>query len=36
MKKQLMAFAAAAMIAMPVAAQDIKVGVILGYTGPIE
>ena len=31
-----MAFAAAAMIAMPVAAQDIKVGVILGYTGPIE
>ena len=36
MKRQLMAFAAAAMIAMPVAAQDIKVGVILGYTGPIE
>ena len=36
MKRQLLAFAAAAMIATPAAAQDIKIGVILGYTGPIE
>ncbi len=36
MKKQILAIAAAAMLATPVAAQDIKIGVILGYTGPIE
>ena len=36
MKKSFLAFAAAAMLATPVAAQDIKIGVILGYTGPIE
>ena len=36
MKKLLIASAGIVLMAAPVAAQDIKLGVILGYTGPIE
>ncbi|OUR76143.1 branched-chain amino acid ABC transporter substrate-binding protein [Alphaproteobacteria bacterium 46_93_T64] len=36
MKKLLMAAATVALMSTPVQAEDIKIGVILGYTGPIE
>lgn len=36
MRKLLLASAALAMLSAPAAAEDIKVGVILGFTGPIE
>lgn len=36
MKRLLLASLAATMLAGPVAAEDIKLGVILGFTGPIE
>lgn len=36
MKKLLMATAASALVAGAVSAEDIKLGVILGFTGPIE
>ena len=36
MKKILMALAASSIIATPVLAEDAKIGVILGFTGPIE
>lgn len=36
MKKLLLALAATTMLAGPVLAEDVKIGVILGFTGPIE
>ncbi|MEM7068535.1 MAG: ABC transporter substrate-binding protein [Pseudomonadota bacterium] len=36
MKKLVLALAATTMMTMPVMAEDIKIGTILGYTGPIE
>ncbi len=36
MKKMLLALAATTMLAGPALAEDIKIGVILGFTGPIE
>ncbi len=36
MKRLLLAFLAATILAGPAAAEDIKLGVILGFTGPIE
>lgn len=36
MKKMLLALAATTMLAGPVLAEDVKIGVILGFTGPIE
>ena len=36
MKRLLMAAVATTMLAAPVAAEDIKLGIILGFTGPIE
>ena len=36
MKKLLSASVALAMMATPVFAADVKLGIILGYTGPIE
>jgi len=36
MKKLLLAALASTMLAAPVAAEDIKLGIILGFTGPIE
>ncbi|MGI9524929.1 MAG: ABC transporter substrate-binding protein [Hyphomicrobiaceae bacterium] len=36
MRKQLLASAVLAMLSAPVAAEEIKIGIILGFTGPIE
>ena len=36
MKKVLLAAVASTMIALPVLAADVKLGVIYGFTGPIE
>lgn len=36
MKRTLLALAATTMLAGPVLAEDVKIGVILGFTGPIE
>ena len=36
MKKLLLASAATALVAGPALAEDIKIGVILGFTGPLE
>ena len=36
MKKLLMAAMASALVATPALAADVKIGVLLGYTGPIE
>ncbi len=36
MKKTLMAIAASSMLAAPVMAEEAKIGIILGFTGPIE
>ncbi len=36
MKKTLMAIAASSMLAAPVLAEEAKIGIILGFTGPIE
>jgi branched-chain amino acid transport system substrate-binding protein len=36
MKKTLMAIAASSMLAVPALAEDVKIGILLGFTGPIE
>ena len=36
MKKTLMALAASSLLAAPAMAEDVKLGIILGFTGPIE
>ena len=36
MKKTLMALAASSLLAAPALAEDVKLGIILGFTGPIE